>query len=144
MVHLKTKTNLIYFIFLLITYSSFGQSIQKDQIDIDLQTCLELEENDSYQSECFMTAIIKWEFKLNRTYNKLIKYLKPEQQNLIIESQKQWVNYKNSEVEFSNQFYTNSKENIKYPKAYRTNLDIIRQRAIELETYINNLQLDKP
>lgn len=89
------------------------------------------------------TATEKWDTELNKTYKELLDLLTTEQKEKLKIAQREWIEYRDKEIEFSNQLYYDMQGTMWIPIAAQTKLDLTRKRTIELESYIANLTIDK-
>ena len=124
---------------------AFGQTEKEHPIDIELQNCLDSSENYTTKgmTDCVVRATKKWDEELNKNYLELLTLLTSEQKDKLKIAQRQWVEYRNKEIEFSNQLYNDMQGTMWIPVAAQTKLDLTRKRTIELESYIANLTINK-
>ena len=116
----------------------YGQTEKRYPIDIELQKCLDTKENCTTQrmTECVFKAADSWENELNKNYNTLLRLLNNEQKVKLKESQRQWIKFRDNELEFSGSFYNRMQGTMWIPVAARTRLDLTKNRALELLDYI--------
>jgi len=121
----------------------YGQTNKIHQIDKELQDCLNLKENYTTKGmiDCVNTATTKWDIELNKTYKKLLSLLTVEQKEKLKIAQRKWMEYRDKEIEFSIQLYSDMQGTMWIPVAAQTKLDLTRQRTIDLENYIANLTI---
>ena len=119
-----------------------GQTEKKHPIDIELQKCLDSKENYTTQgmTECIVKAADSWDKELNKNYKILLGLLTEEQKEKLKESQRQWIKYRDNELDFSRSFYTQMQGTMWIPVAARTRLNLTKQRAEELSDYISTLK----
>ena len=124
---------------------AFGQTEKEHPIDLELQNCLDSSENYTTKgmTDCVVRATEKWDEELNKNYQELLTLLTAEQTDKLKIAQGKWVEYRNNEIEFSNQLYYDMQGTKWIPVAAQTKLDLTRKRTIELESYIANLTIDK-
>lgn len=139
---MKIVLTMILTIFSVITY---GQVDSTYQIDKELQDCLDSSENYTTKgmTDCVSTATEKWDTELNKAYIELLDLLTTEQKEKLKIAQREWIEYRDKEIEFSNQLYYDMQGTMWIPVAAQTKLDLTRKRTIELESYIANLTIDK-
>ena len=127
------------------TFITYGQVDSTYQIDKELQACLDSSENYTTKgmTDCVRMATEKWDTKLNKAYKELLDLLTAEQKEKLKIAQRQWIEYRDKEIEFSNQLYYDMQGTMWIPVAAQTKLGLTRKRAIELESYIANLTIDK-
>ena len=121
----------------------YGQTNNIHQIDKELQDCLDLKENYTTKGmiDCVNTATTKWDIELNKTYKRLLSFLTDEQKEKLKIAQRKWMEYRDKEIEFSIQFYSDMQGTMWIPVAAQTKLKLTRQRTIDLENYIANLTM---
>ncbi len=124
---------------------SFGQTDKKHPIDIELQNCLDSSENYTTKgmTDCVVRATKKWDEELNKKYQELLHLLPSEQKEKLKIAQRQWIEYRNKEIEFSNQIYSEMQGTMWIPVFAQTKLELTKQRALVIEGYIANLTIDK-
>lgn len=118
-----------------------GQSEKKYPIDFELQKCLGSNENSTTQgmTECIVKAADSWDKELNKNFKILLGLLTVEQKEKLKESQRQWIKYRDKELEFSRSFYTQMQGTMWIPVAAQTRLKLTKQRTVELSDYISTL-----
>jgi uncharacterized protein YecT (DUF1311 family) len=123
----------------------FGQTDNKHNIDIELQNCLDSSENYTTKgmTDCVIQATVKWDKELNKNYQKLLTLLTAEQKEKLRIAQRQWVAYRDKEIELSNQIYSDMEGTMWIPISAETKLELTKQRTLVLEGYIANLTIDK-
>jgi len=122
----------------------FGQTANTYPIDIELKTCLDSCVNYTTKgmTDCFIQSTEKWESELNLNYQKLQKLLTNVQKEKLINAQKQWLVYRDKELEFSNQLYLGMQGTMWIPVAVESKLELTKQRSLEFSNYISNLTID--
>lgn len=135
--------NLLTIIFTVLSVIAYGQTDNTHQIDKELQNCLDSSENytTSGMSDCVNAATKKWDAELNKKYKQLMGLLTAEQKEKLKIAQREWIKYRDKEIEFSNQFYNDMQGSMWIPVAARKNLDLTKQRTLELERYISDLSV---
>ncbi|WLD24047.1 lysozyme inhibitor LprI family protein [Flavobacterium dauae] len=121
----------------------YGQANNIHQIDKELEDCLNLEENYRTKGmlDCINSATTKWDVELNKTYKKLLSLLTVEQKEKLKIAQRKWIEYRDKEIEFSIQTYSDMQGTMWIPVSAQTKMDLTRQRTIDLENYIVNLTI---
>lgn len=132
-------------VFLLTVSFVYGQTEKKHPIDIELQKCLDSKENYTTKSmtECIIVATESWDKELNKNYKVLLALLTEEQKEKLKESQRQWIKFRDTELEFSRSFYSQMQGTMWISIAAQTKLDLTRKRANELLDYISTLTEEK-
>lgn len=121
----------------------YGQTTNTHQIDKELQDCLNLNENYTTKGmiDCVNAATTKWDIELNKTYKKILDLLTVEQKEKLRIAQRKWIEYRDKEIEFSIQIYSDMQGTMWIPVSAQTKLDLIRQRTVDLESYIADLTI---
>lgn len=114
---------------------------KKRDINAELQQCLDSAENytTAGMSNCVIKATAKWDNVLNENYKKLLSLLSPETQKKLRESQRKWIEFRDKEIQLSRALYNELGGTMWIPIIYETNMKLTRDRALELEEYINNI-----
>lgn len=122
----------------------FGQT-EQNTIDIELENCLDSAENFTTRgmTNCIFEATTKWDKELNRNYSELTALLTEEQKEMLKIAQRKWIEFRDKEIEFSNQMYGDMEGTMWIPVAAQTNLELTKNRALELKSYANNLLSDQ-
>jgi uncharacterized protein YecT (DUF1311 family) len=139
----KMKLTLTAILFCFLNLA-FGQTDKEHPIDTELQNCLDTSENYTTKgmTDCVVQATEKWDLELNKNYQKLLNLLTAEQKEKLKITQREWVEYRDKEIEFSNQLYYDMQGTMWIPVAAQTKLDLTRKRTVELKNYIANLTID--
>jgi uncharacterized protein YecT (DUF1311 family) len=121
---------------LLVTYS-FGA-----ETDNSVTSCIHLQSTQQ-QVECFGVETIKWESILNVNYKILNKKLTNAEKQKLKVSQKNWIAFKDKEIEFLNQaFAWNPQTKGTIAKVYRVQyiLEVTKARALDLKGYMEAIE----
>ena len=115
--------------------SSFGQT--KDTIETDLNKCLASDEGQTTSGmiNCMIIARNSWDSQLNKYYNLLMNILPTDEKQKLKFSQKKWISYRDSEIEFSETLYHNINGTMWGISAADRINEIVKVRAKELESY---------
>jgi uncharacterized protein YecT (DUF1311 family) len=137
--HLKRKWALIA-IFGLSVFLLRGQTADHI-IDKELSTCLDSDSNYSTaaMADCFKIAAEKWDAELNIKYKEVLRHLSPSQKELFRSSQKQWIVFRDKEIQFSNQLYLERDGTAMSLSSAQTKLELTRQRTMMFMAYIADL-----
>ena len=69
--------------------------------------------------------------------------LTAEQKEKLKIAQREWIEYRDKEIEFLNKLYYDMQGTMWIPVAAQTKLDLTRKRTIEHESYLANLTIEK-
>ena len=77
-------------IFILTLNTVFGQSESEYHIDVELTECLDIEKNytTSGMTQCIIDTTTRWDERLNKSYQALVKTLSIEQKKILIHTKK--------------------------------------------------------
>lgn len=135
----------IYFCTILYGNESFSQSKAYDHpIDLTLENCQALSEDQSVGSmiDCEYAARIAWDKEMNKYYKLLIEVLKPAEKKMFKESQRDWLLYRDNEMNFASAFYKHM-DGLSWLLVHAKRLTAIaKQRALELEEYYEMATFD--
>jgi uncharacterized protein YecT (DUF1311 family) len=129
---------LILFTFL----SVLGQTeMDKDTIDVQLAECLDSTENQTTYGmiQCSIRAGEAWDMELNKYYQLLMQTLSADEKGKLINSQKKWIIYRDSEIEFARTIYNNQQGTMWRIVSADRQTEITKLRALELKQYLANM-----
>lgn len=114
------------------------QDHQPEEIDNDLQSCLDgTDMVTAAMCSCYTQATKRWDLKLDTLYQKLIKSLNPTIKQSLIQSQQQWLKYK--EVEFQLIEVASGSGTMWNWVVLGKKMSVIRQRVYTLNGILENL-----
>ena len=130
---------------IMLSISSFGQTEQLHPIDRELQDCLNSDENSTTvgMTECINTATWKWGEELNRQYKILLSLLTDQQKERLKSTQREWIRFRDKELQFTSQLYSDMQGTMWIPVAAQVKLDLIKHRTLELKNYTADLTAGK-
>jgi len=136
---------LISILLMFLALNQVSGQTKKYKIDAELNACLDSAENQSTHGTiiCISRATVKWDKELNENYKELMLLLTAEQKNKLKTAQRQWIVYRDKEIEFSNKLYSDMEGTMWQPIAIEKKLKLTKDRAIELDDYIMNLKIDE-
>ena len=130
------------FLMLISITTSFGQTeTEENTIDIHLKECLDSTENQTTYGmiKCSIRAGDAWDKELNKYYKLLMKALTADEKEKLINSQKKWIVYRDSEIEFTRTIYDNLQGTMWRIVSADRQTEITRQRVLELKEYVGNI-----
>jgi uncharacterized protein YecT (DUF1311 family) len=137
----------ISILFILITFTALAEDTTETRhpIDIRLEECLSIDSNYTTYGmmRCEAIARDEWDKEMNKYYNLLIKELSEEDVDRLRASQRQWLSYRDKEVDFSSQMYYGMEGTMWRVVAASSHTDIIKTRALELKSYYEMLTFDR-
>ena len=123
--------------------SAYGQREAEEHIiDKYLRECLDSTENQTTvgMTGCAIRAGKEWDKELNKNYNLLISELSVDEKEKLKIAQKNWILYRDREIEFARTMYVNLQGTMWRTVFADRQTELIRQRALELKAYYDNLQ----
>ncbi len=120
----------------------FSQEKPMHKIDVELKICLAQDENKSTakMAQCFENALAEWDLELNATYKVLQSKLDSGAKKKLVDAQRQWIKFKDSEIALIEATYGKAKGTsyriIRIDKV----LNITRTRTEALQTLLVDLQ----
>ncbi len=135
---MKKSKNLLFIILMLSCLQATCQDHQPEEIDNDLQSCLDgTDMVTAAMCSCYTQATKRWDLKLDTLYQKLIKSLNPTIKQSLIQSQQQWLKYK--EVEFQLIEVASGSGTMWNWVVLGKKMSVIRQRVYTLNGILENL-----
>ncbi|MDX2002589.1 MAG: lysozyme inhibitor LprI family protein [Chitinophagales bacterium] len=112
----------------------------KHPIEIQLEACLDSSESTAGMCECECVAAQAWDLELNKYYKLLMGVLSPEAKELLRQSQRNWLAYRDAEQKFSSQFYTDMEGTMWRAVNAGRYREIVKKRAEELRSYYEDME----
>ncbi|HBR10944.1 MAG TPA: DUF1311 domain-containing protein [Chryseobacterium sp.] len=111
-------------------------SLAQNKIDQDLEKCLSKDNSTAGQRNCINSAQKSWDKELNRTYISLSQKLSKNGKNELVEAQRSWMKFRDSEFKLIDKYYFGVKKGtIFYVIAENKKLEIVKERALQLKEY---------
>jgi len=128
-------------VFLSVLVFSQSKNQQENVIDIEESKCFDKQDISNAEiRKCTIKARDSWDKELNKFYNLLASKLPKDAFEILKASQKEWIIYRDKEFKFITKFYYEVKEGtIWYNIAENKKKEIVRNRALELQMYFQNL-----
>lgn len=126
---------------LFFTVFTFSQEKITHKIDLELKNCLATEENKSTaaMSQCLNDALAEWDLELNATYKLLQTKLDSKAEQKLKDSQRQWIKFKQKEVELINATYGKANGTMWQVIKMDKILEITRNRTQKLQLLLVDL-----
>lgn len=109
-------------------------------ISEEMDQCMEKDPSTSGQLECMEIAFDKWDEELNRVYTILMTNLDTESKEALQESQRRWIKFRDSELNFLGCYYENFSGTMYVPMQAYSELKITKERALKLHAYLNFIE----
>jgi uncharacterized protein YecT (DUF1311 family) len=137
------KRTILTFSLLLFTVITLtAQEIKKvHPIDKFHRECMDKEENQTTMgmSDCDMQAQEKWDKELNKVYGALTKKLKPEQKEVLKNSQKAWLKHRDEEMKAIDAIFGQLDGSIWMNVRSSCSMKVIKERVLVLQNYLDLL-----
>lgn len=117
----------------------FAVDFDNKEHEIDKWTMQALKNTDSVTFniiEVYKVSYNKWDSALNQAYNLLISRLSDNNSNLLRDSQRKWLQYRDAEFEFMKNHILQYEGTISRLIVYHKMNEFVRGRVLELESYI--------
>ena len=126
---------------LFFTVFAFSQEKITHKIDLELKNCLAAEENKSTAAmlQCLNDALAEWDLELNATYKLLQTKLDSKAEQKLKDSQRQWIKFKQKEVELINATYGKANGTMWQVIKMDKILEITRNRTQKLQLLLVDL-----
>lgn len=136
------KLLIILFSFFSLTAFSQTKGKKENLIDIQEKKCLDKEDiTTAEQCNCTIKAQESWDKELNKYYSTLKTKLSKEDFEILKNSQKQWISYRDKEFLFISKYFLEIKQGTMwYPIAQGKKKEIIKLRVAELKNYYEMLE----
>lgn len=141
------RAGIVLILITLMVVPSFAQDNPGDQypIDIKMQHCLDTDSNQTTYGMCQCSAVAReeWEVEMNMYLQLLMDTLTEEEGEKLKQAQQQWTEYRDAEIAFKNQLYTDMMGTMWRVVAAGRAYEIMRERALGLKGYYEMLTLDR-
>jgi uncharacterized protein YecT (DUF1311 family) len=131
----KTLLTILFFCSII----GFSQTTKKKENPIDILESKCLNKKDISNAEmcnCTIKARELWDNELNKYFSLLKTKLPKETFEVLKESQRQWISFRDKEYSFISKFYYEVKEGTMwYAIAENNKKEIVKERAIQLKNY---------
>ncbi|SKC03893.1 Protein of unknown function [Soonwooa buanensis] len=124
--------------FILFTYQSMNA--QENNIETELEKCLEKNYSTAGQRECTFKAQESYDKDLNKYYQLTLKRLPNAQEIQFTSAQKAWLKFRDAEFSLIDGYYYNVKQGTLYSViAAGEKLNVVKVRAKQLQVYYEML-----
>ncbi len=132
---------LLSLVFCLILQASGQQEIKEHPIDQQLKACLNTAQNQNTAGmiACTNRALEQWDKELNKNYNLLLTKLAADEKEKLKAAQRNWIAWRDKEMEFAKTMYLNLQGTMWRVVLAERQMELTKQRALELQSYHNNL-----
>ena len=133
---MKRMIALIFILFQVM--NGFSQAPEDEHsIDRQLRVCLDSAENQTTLGmiDCEVRAADAWSKELDKYYRLLLGSVSKDEKLKLVASQKDWLIYQGSELEFERTLYQNFEGTMWKIVSAKRQAEIIRERALALQGY---------
>ena len=115
-----------------------AQTRRSDALEIELKACLDSIQNQttSGMCNCTYTSLSKWDKLLNDDYRSLLAGLDKASKGKLVESQRQWLKFREAEAAFLNEYYNKADGTMWRIVKVNKELQFTRDRVLALEEYL--------
>jgi uncharacterized protein YecT (DUF1311 family) len=117
---------------MLLTFCAAAQDERKHPIDVKIAVAEEKAGSTAEMRQTYIDGLQLWDAELNRAYFELKKTLKPKSFAALQAAQRQWIAYRDEQVTFLNQLYSEFDGTMYIPMRAAAEMEITRSRALEL------------
>jgi uncharacterized protein YecT (DUF1311 family) len=121
-----------FLLVLFLTLCASAQDEKKHPIDAKIAAAEEKAGNTAEMRQTYIDGLLLWDAELNRAYAELKKTLKPKSFAALQAAQRQWIAYRDEQVKFLNQLYSEFDGTMYIPMRAAAEMEITRSRALEL------------
>lgn len=126
------KQSISILFLLVINTFSFAQN----KIDQDLEKCLSQRNSTAGQVSCVSSARNSWDKELNKSYISLSQKLSTKGKKELIEAQRNWILFRDSEFKLIDKYYFDIKKGtLFYVIAENKKLEIVKKRVLQIIDY---------
>jgi uncharacterized protein YecT (DUF1311 family) len=129
---------------LLLPSTLYAQEPQPHPIDKALDACTEKNPTTGAMVECNEIAHKKWDAELNKSYQALLRKLKPAGKQQLITSQRSWIGFRDNEFKLIDSIYDEIQGTMYIPMRYEEKMEIVKRRALALVAHIDMLNESEP
>ena len=112
---------------------------KKHRIDKWLESAIDRDPSTAGMVQATSKAAEMWDSELNGVYKQLLEVLSKSQVEKLKASQRKWLEYRDAEFAFSDEFYGSMQGTMWRPVAVNSRMDIVRSRTLELQSYLETL-----
>jgi uncharacterized protein YecT (DUF1311 family) len=120
------------FLAALISTTAFAAEEPKHPIDRKVEAASEKAVSTAEMVQVQADGLKLWDAEMNRVYGELKKRLKPSAFAALQAAQRAWIEYRDSQIKFIGEFYGQFQGTMYAPMRAAAELEVTRQRALEL------------
>lgn len=121
--------------------ASASDPVPAQPIDIALDQCQQTADTTPDIAGCFNEAMISWDKELNTQYKALLSGQSDAFTSTMRQSQRDWITYKNNYFLAINEYYKTMDGTIWRIVAAQTKMNVIRDKALDLQRLVKSTNL---
>jgi uncharacterized protein YecT (DUF1311 family) len=122
---------------LLLPISAQAQDTKVHPIDKFFESCTDKNPSTAGMVDCTSRAYKMWDQELNKNYLSLMRKLKPDAKQTLKAAQLEWIKYRDTEFKLIDSIYAMLEGTMYIPMHAEQQMDIVKQRALVLATYLD-------
>ena len=125
----------IFFSVLFFLNCEKSNSQEQDPIDTALSECMNEDYSTQGMLRCINTAIESYDLEMNKVYNSLMEKLSFDDRELLRESQRTWINFRDKDIKSIEAIYANFDGTMYLPMQAIDRMNLTKHRVQELKSY---------
>jgi uncharacterized protein YecT (DUF1311 family) len=125
---------------LAIASASVNQDPRPHAIDKALEACIDKNGSTAGMVTCTDKAYAAWDKELNKTYNELMRALKPNQKEALRLAQLEWLKYRDLDFKLIDSLYDAMQGTMYIPMRIDARMEVVKKRALELKGFLDLIQ----
>ena len=118
----------------------FGEDKAKqDPIDRAMEVAMDRDPSTAGMIEAIADATVRWDKRMNSTYNSLRKRMEPDEWKSLVSAQKAWLNYRDLQTVSIEDTYSRMDGTMWRPVSASRVMEITKERALFLEALLDNI-----
>lgn len=109
-------------------------------IDKFHKSCIDKETTTAGMNNCTYKAYEMWDQELNKSYHELMDKLTPQSKQILKNSQREWMKFRDKEFQLIEQIYSQLEGTMYIPMLVNSRLVIVKQRTLQLKEHLNLLK----
>ena len=111
-------------------------------LETALDVCVEKEDTAGWGARCATRAEQLWDKELNKVYKELQGRLTLKERNVLISSQRSWIQYRNAEFKLIDSMYSFEKGTMNISFNAHARKGVVMKRALALKHYLEGYSPD--
>ena len=110
-------------------------------IDRFLESCMDKDPSTAGMTRCTDQAAARWDKEMNQRYATLMRQLPDDGKKALKAAQLTWIKHRDTEFKLIDRLYSRLQGTMYIPMRASNRLKVVKQRALELASYSNLLEL---